>query len=112
MKKRLTESQFNSAVKDLEVGEQTLEIARGVLVKGMPQAHFVTSLGLTKGAVSQAVTRVWTVWEKRPVAGFETVTATLPTHRANIVRAWEKEARALLSQSNTDKPPGTTEAEK
>ncbi|MCC3262188.1 transcriptional regulator KorA, partial [Paenibacillus polymyxa] len=59
MKKRLTEAQFQTAIKGLEIGQQTLDIARGVLVDGRPQAEFVTSLGLTKGAVSQAVSRVW-----------------------------------------------------
>ncbi|MDR8093128.1 transcriptional regulator KorA [Burkholderia gladioli] len=111
MKKRLTESQFLSAIKDLEVGVQTLEIARGVLVDGMPQAHFVKALGVTKGAISQAVSRVWAAWENSPAEGFEKVTAILPKHRANQVREWEKEAKALLSRTNTA-PPGTTEADK
>jgi hypothetical protein len=101
MKKRLTESQFQSAIKDLEVSEQTLEIARGVLVQGTPQSHFVKSMGVTKGAISQTVNRVWAAWEKRPIEGFETITATLPTQRANIVREWEKEARELLSKRST-----------
>ena len=41
MKKRLTEGQFHEAVKGLKVGVQTLEIARGVLIDGKPQADFV-----------------------------------------------------------------------
>lgn len=49
MKKRLTEAQFQTAIKGLEIGQQTIDIARGVLVDGRPQAEFVTSLGLTKG---------------------------------------------------------------
>ena len=49
MKKRLTEAQFQEVIKGLEVGQQTIEIARGVLVDGKPQAAFVAELGLTKG---------------------------------------------------------------
>ncbi|WP_446920112.1 TrfB-related DNA-binding protein, partial [Klebsiella pneumoniae] len=41
MKKRLTEAQFQEVIKGLEVGQQTIEIARGVLVDGKPQAAFV-----------------------------------------------------------------------
>ena len=55
MKQRLTEEQFLRAIRNLDVGPQTIEIARGVLVDGRPQAHYATQLGLSKGAVSQAV---------------------------------------------------------
>jgi len=93
MKKRLTEAQFQAAVKDLEVGQQTLDIARGVLVEGVPQASFVTSLKLSRGAVSQAVHRVWVSHEQRNVPkGFERVTAVLPEHQAFIVKKWAIEA--------------------
>ena len=39
MKKRLTEAQFQTAIKGLEIGQQTIDIARGVLVDGRPQAY-------------------------------------------------------------------------
>lgn len=39
MKKRLTEAQFQAAIKGLEIGQQTIDIARGVLVDGRPQAE-------------------------------------------------------------------------
>lgn len=45
MKKQLTEAQFQAAVRVLDVGQQTLDIAHGVLVEGKPQAEFVTQLG-------------------------------------------------------------------
>ena len=54
MKKRLTETQFQAAIKGLEIGQQTIYIAAGVLVEGRPQAAFVASLGLSKGAGSAA----------------------------------------------------------
>jgi hypothetical protein len=93
MKKRLTEAQFQGAIKDLEVGQQTIEIARAVLVDGKPQAGFVKALGLTKGAVSQAVQRVWTAFENSNLPqGYERVTAILPEHQAYTVKKWAEEA--------------------
>lgn len=90
MRKRLTESQFQEAVKGFEVGEQTLIIAKGVLVDGEAQASFVKKFKLTRGAVSQAVNRVYSRAKILP-AGYEKVTAVLPSHRAFIVRKWEAE---------------------
>lgn len=93
MKKRLTEAQFQAALKGLEVGQQTIEIARAVLVDGKPQAGFVKSLGLTKGAVSQAVQRVWTAFENSNLPqGYERITAVLPEHQAYTVKKWAQEA--------------------
>jgi hypothetical protein len=93
MKKRLTEAQFQVAINGLDIGQQTIDIARGVLVEGRPQAEFVASLGLTKGAVSQAVTRVWTAGGSQLPEGFARVTAVLPEHQAFIVKKWEADAK-------------------
>ncbi|WP_020405839.1 TrfB-related DNA-binding protein [Hahella ganghwensis] len=95
MKKRLTDSQFKAAVVGLNVGQQTLDIAYGVLVEGRPQAEFVAQLGITKGAVWQAVKRVWDVHEEkqRAPSGYERVTAVLPEHQAFIVKKWAEDAR-------------------
>lgn len=93
MKKRLTETQFQACLKGLEVGPQTIEIARAVLVEGKPQASFVKALGLTKGAVSQAVQRVWTAFENSNLPqGYERVTVVLPEHQAYTVKKWAQEA--------------------
>ena len=96
MKKRLTEAQFQAAIKGLEIGQQTIDIARGVLVDGRPQAEFVTSLGLSKGAVSQAVSRVWAATKGNLPEGFERVAAVLPEHQAFIVKKWGEAARKKL----------------
>jgi TrfB plasmid transcriptional repressor len=93
MKKRLTEAGFQAAIKDLDIGTQTIEIARGVLVEGRPQVEFVNSLGLSKGAVSQAVARVWASAREQLPDGYERVSAVLPEHQAFIVRKWEAEAK-------------------
>ena len=98
MKKRLTEAQFQAAIKGLEIGQQIIDIARGVLVEGRPQAEFVASLGLTKGAVSQAVSRVWAVAGEVLPQGFERVTAVLPEHQASIVKRWEADAKGKRKQ--------------
>lgn len=98
MKKRLTEAQFQAAIKGLEIGQQTIDIARGVLVDGRPQAEFATSLGLSKGAVSQAVSRVWAAAGESLPEGFERVTAVLPEHQAFIVRKWEANAKRKQEQ--------------
>ena len=93
MKKRLSEAQFQACVNGLEVGQQTIEIARGVLVEGKPQTTFATSLGLTRGAVSQAVNRVWAAHEAKNLpAGYERVSAVLPEYQAFIVRKWAEDA--------------------
>jgi len=93
MKKQLTEEQFQEAVKDLEVGQQTIEIAHGVLVEGRQQSSFVKSLDLTRGAVSQAVHRVWAAHEAKSLPeGYERVSAVLPEHQAFIVKKWAQEA--------------------
>lgn len=93
MKKKLTSEQFKRALDGLDVGQQTIDIARGVLVDGRPQSEFVDALGLTKGAVSQAVSRVWGNWKLLLPEGFERVDAVLPKHQAFIVRQWEQDAK-------------------
>jgi len=94
MKKRLTEAQFLEAIKGLEIGKQTREIARGVLVEGKKQAEYVTALGVTKGAVWQAVERVWEAHMIKALPeGFERVTAVLPEHQAFIVKKWAEDAK-------------------
>jgi hypothetical protein len=93
MKKRLSEAQFQVAIEGLEIGQQTIDIAHGVLVEGRPQAAFVALLGLSKGAVSQAVNRVWTATKRNLPEGFERVEAVLPEHQAFIVKKWAEDAK-------------------
>ncbi len=94
MKKRLSEAQFQKCITSLDVGQQTIEIAHGVLVLGLPQAAFVASLGLSRGAVSQAVNRVWTAFAAKDLPqGYERVSAVLPEHQAYIVKKWAEDAK-------------------
>jgi predicted transcriptional regulator len=89
MKTRLTELQFRDAVRNLDLSAQTLAIAHGVLVEGLRQTHFVETLGLTKGAVSQAVSRVR---EAAIPKGYRKLIVILPERQAEIVETWAKEA--------------------
>jgi len=66
------------------------KIAHAVLVEGRPQTEFVDMLGLSKAAVSRAVTRVW---EQHIPQGYERVKAVLPAHQAFIVKKWAAEAQ-------------------
>ena len=93
MKKRLSQAQYQACIMGLAVGQQTIDIAHGVLVMGQPQASFVASLGLSKGAVSQAVHRVWAAYTAKNIPqGYERVCAVLPAHQAFIVKKWAQDA--------------------
>lgn len=97
MKKRLTEEEFQACLKSLEagkqIGQQTRDIAHAVLVKGIKQTEFMKRLDITKGAVSQAVNRVWNAHKALNIPkGYEQVSAVLPQHQAYIVKKWAMEA--------------------
>lgn len=103
MKKRLSEDQYQKAILGLKVSSRTLDIAHGVLVKGMSQVEYANTLGVTKGAVSQAVMRVWRrhLEEMGVNDQEEKVTAILPKRQAFIVKQWQEQH--LRSQKNKDK---------
>ncbi|VTU46095.1 Regulatory protein KorA (plasmid) [Variovorax sp. SRS16] len=98
MKKRLTESQFEAALGRLKLKDgHTRQIARNVLVAGMEQALVAKNLDLTRGAVSQAVKRVWAAHKEATLpAGFEQVSVVLPGYMAFIVRKWAKDTAKLM----------------
>ncbi|MDD5112914.1 MAG: TrfB-related DNA-binding protein [Methylobacter sp.] len=89
MKKQLSEAQYQDCIKGLKVGNQTLEIAHGVLVEGKRQIVFVRKLGLSTGAVSQAVNRVWAAHKLKSLPkGYRLVSAVLPEYQVYIVEKW------------------------
>jgi hypothetical protein len=89
MKKQLSEAQFQVCIQGLNVGTQTLEIAHGVLVEGKRQIVFVRELGLSTGAVSQAVNRVWAAHKLKSLPkGYKMVSAVLPEYQVYIVEKW------------------------
>lgn len=96
--KLLTKAEFAAAIQRLSIGEQATEIAEGVLVHGMSQSVFVKLHGLTKGAVSQTVNRVWRAAEESNLPhGFERVTAVLPEHQAFVVKRWAADAKGKMA---------------
>lgn len=90
MKKRLSEREFESAVSILNVETRTKEIAKGVLVDGVPQKFFADKYQITKGAVWQLVDRVWQSHLKL-TTDLEKVTVVLPKRKAFIVKKWASE---------------------
>ncbi|WP_066335844.1 TrfB-related DNA-binding protein [Azohydromonas lata] len=99
-KKRLTLHEFELAVQSLDAGERTRQIAKGVLVHGRSQQEFVAEMGITKGAVSQAVTRVWRAAQRVLPDGLQRVTVSLPAHQVEIVKKWEKQAMQKRERAN------------
>ena len=100
MKQTITKEQFDATVRDMDIGEQTKEIAHGVLVEGIPQAHFAQQFKLSRGAISQAVGRVREAYRAQNLPkGFKAVTAVLPAHQAFIVKKWAEDAARKLDHS-------------
>lgn len=93
-KKRLTPEEFERVVSKLDrISDQTREIAYGVLVEGRRQVEFVKATGLTKGAIWQAVQRIWKAHLDSPNEGQRRVTAILPEHQAFLVEQWTKKGK-------------------
>ena len=71
-----------------------------MLVEGEPQTSFVSSLQLSRGAVSQAVNRVWAAFEAANLPqGYLRVSAVLPEYQAYIVKKWADDAKKKYCQS-------------
>lgn len=94
--KRLTEGAFLRAIVGLSLATKTVEIVRAVLVDGQRQADVAAVHGLTRGAVSQAVTKVWDASQIPP--GYERVEAVLPAMQAFQVKQWAKAAERKLNK--------------
>ena len=86
IEKRLTNDQFRLATEGLPVGQKNIAIARAVLVEGRKQSELAAAYGLTKGAVSQVVAKVWQA--SQVPAGYERVSVVLPEFQAFQVKQW------------------------
>ena len=101
MQKKLSEEQFKNAVNSLNIGDQTLEIAYGVLVDGKSQVKYAKQFNLTKGAISQAVNRVWVAHHENDLpTGYEKVSVILPERQAYIVNKWAQDAAQKLDKES------------
>lgn len=99
--RRLTLSQFENAIQSLSVGQRTIDIAKAVLVDGLRQRDQAANYGITGGAVSQIVKKVWdaaqdAAQDAKIPAGYEEITVVLPEQRAFLVKKWASEAEKSL----------------
>jgi transposase len=90
MAKQLTEDQFKQAISGLTINPRTINIARSVLVDGKQQRDMMKEFGLSRGAVSSSVKRVWEEHIKLEMLEMkgESLTVILPPHQAFIVKKW------------------------
>lgn len=89
MKHRLTEAQWQEAVRQLAVGDRTKQISHAVLVLGTPQKVLAAQYGLTPGAVSQAVQRVFRASSNPDLpAGLDRLKDRLTPHQLFQVKRW------------------------
>ncbi|TKW64647.1 MAG: transcriptional regulator [Paracoccus denitrificans] len=89
--KPLTAEQFARAIDGMTISERPTAMARAVLVDGMSQSDCARAMNVSRNAVSLAVNRVRDAHEAVP-AGFERVTAILPSHQASVVKGWHERA--------------------
>lgn len=89
--KKLTPEQFTRAIEGMTISERPIAMARAVLVDGMSQSDCARAMNVSRNAVSLAVNRVRDAHEAVP-AGFERVTAILPSHQASVVKGWQERA--------------------
>lgn len=93
IRRHMNKRDFEATIKRLEISERGVEMARRVLVGGERQSDIATEFGITNGAVSHQVNRVWRAYvdtlEIPP--GYERVTVVLPADKAAIVKTWARE---------------------
>ncbi|MEO7129546.1 MAG: TrfB-related DNA-binding protein [Rhodoferax sp.] len=108
IEKRLTEDQFRLATEGLPMGQKNIDIAMAVLVEGRKQSELAAKYGLTKGAVSQVVAKVWQA--SQVPAGYERVSVVLPEFQAFQVKQWA--AAAVKHGAHQVTPRAKTAARK
>lgn len=94
-RRRLKADEFKAATERLTISARSEQMARRVLVEGDLQATVANEYGVTVGAVSHQIRRIWQAHcEMQEVPpGHERITAVIPTEKAEIVRTWERESR-------------------
>ena len=88
-------NQFHAGIKGLDISQRTIDIAYGVLVLGQAQTVFITSLGLFKGAVSQAVSRAWAL-SRRSTCHQDMNACRQSCRNSRRVRKWAEDAARKL----------------
>ncbi len=87
----MTPEQFQAAASRLTASPSVTLMARNVLVDGQKAIDVARIEGVTRGFVSKVVARFWQARHD-----METLTVTLPSERAAIVREWHREAMREL----------------
>lgn len=100
-KKRLTAKEFDTLRPHLaRLKERNIEAIRQILVNGRMQTEVADELGITKKAISQMVGKAWQAHidhGDRP-EGWASISVTLPSDMAEIVKDMERKARANLTK--------------
>lgn len=86
---------FDETIQRLNISERATQMGRLVLVDQKTQSEVAKEYGVTIGAVSHQVTRIWRTYvdSLELPAGHERITAVLPAEKAEIVRTWERDSR-------------------
>lgn len=87
----MTPEQFQSVAGRITASDSVKSIARSVLVEGKKAIEVARDEQVTRGFVSKVVARFWQARHN-----METLTVTLPSERAAIVRKWHREAQREL----------------
>ena len=90
--RRLTTAQFEQARTRVSTNATVEAIARAVLVDGRKAIEVAAERKVTRSYVSKIVSRFFQAGH-----AYETLTVTLPTERAETVRAWHREAMRELT---------------
>lgn len=106
MKKRLTPSEFDQAVRRLPrtMKARNIQIARAILVEGRKQVELVRETGLSRTAIAAVVRKIREAHEAygRPPEGWERIEVCLPSEMVHLVRALEEEARRHRNKKGED----------
>ncbi len=92
MKNVIKEQGFQDVVRNMDIGGVAQRVAHAVLVCGQKQCKCADQEGITKGAVSQTVSREWAAYREAniPVGFVRTPAVIIPEQKAFIVSMWAK----------------------
>jgi hypothetical protein len=103
-KKRLTAQEFETIQPYLSrLKERNIQAIYQILVEGRKQTEVANELKVTTKAVSQMVSKAWQFHiehGERP-EGWTSVSVTLPTDMAEIVKDMERKARENLTKRHS-----------
>lgn len=102
-KKRLTAQEFETIRPKLKrFKARNVQASYQHLVDGRQQNELAEELGITQKAVSQMISKVWTLHVEHgaPPRGWTSISVTLPNDMAEVVKDMERRARENLTKEN------------